>query len=36
MESDKSAFVIAYALVAISGGSMGILIGIFIGWIIWG
>jgi hypothetical protein len=32
MESDKSAFVIAYAIVAISGGIMGL----FIGWIIWG
>lgn len=31
-EDDRSAFVTAYSMVALSGGIMGL----FLGWIIWG
>lgn len=33
---DRSVFVIAYVFVAFSGFLMGILAGIFFGWILWG
>ncbi len=36
MEDDKSIYAIAYFAVALSGGFIGSLIGLLIGWIIWG
>lgn len=33
--SDKSAFAIAYMLVALSGAFMGFWIGVFVGWCWW-
>ena len=36
MDEERSFFILAYGAVALSGGVMGILTGLGLGWIAWG